>query len=43
MKREAMEQTSKEEVKILAHSGEATVKWRMAKAVLARMRFGSLG
>jgi len=37
-----MEQASKEEVKIPAHNGEATPKWRMATAVLARMRFGSL-
>jgi hypothetical protein len=41
--RGAMEQANKEEVKIPAHSGEATLKpWRMATAVLARMRFGSL-
>jgi hypothetical protein len=41
-RRGAMEQASKEEVKIPAHSSEATPKWRMAVAVLARMRFGSL-
>jgi hypothetical protein len=29
-----MEQTSAEEVKIPAHIGEATPKWRMATAVL---------
>jgi hypothetical protein len=31
-----MEQSSKEEVKIPAHSGEATPNWRMATAVLGR-------
>jgi hypothetical protein len=31
-----MEQASKEEVKIPAHSSEATPKWRMATAVLGR-------
>ena len=35
-RRGAMEQSSKEEVKIPAHSGEATPKWRMATAVLGR-------
>jgi hypothetical protein len=30
-----------QEVKILVHSGEATLKWRMATAELARTRFGS--
>jgi hypothetical protein len=29
-----------QEVKILVHSGEATLKWRIATAELARTRFG---